>query len=1661
MDLKESNHLLAEILYLEEGVDLYEKDHTDLRENRSDYLQKIKDIREKIDQVLRDNFDTNFRALDGLPPERLHEIRKDFLKFYRSTIEETGNNEAPDNQTEKEDTPLKKWLPLGQLIAYTETLTSLAYLEVNSAIDKYLAEALQNDLAEISIPVEHLRIQILNELKKLNQGKSKEEVNSSILEITNQVNITLDQSTIDNWQETFLQINAPLQEMYSEHVATMGVNSAMRDLQRKTKQSKFLQQVIGDRIAAWKKEDLEHDINSQSAEVNRSLIELASNAIDGNNQAGGEKNVVQITTRSDGYEIRDHGPGMNPYVILEKLMIPKVSGKTGKKTIGRFGVGFYTVLSHLKTKNDEVRVETSDGVAGHVITFKIHERAGDIFVNLERNDELERGTNIVVTAENFDQANAKKLCADLLGNHTGSEILLDSERINDLSDYQILEGEKTKVLFDPQVATEGKVCLLMNGIQIESFLIDGGNLCSHLALDFPLECSLPESRAELSIDAVAIEAIGEKLELFLKGDIPDEQKVRLCNSLAPVLEKLQSRNSSRRRDDNLLRKLENGFAENWEGSEDFLPNEPAMVELFNLPNAVFLDERVAKEENLEKIEGVDRYPGFQSNNYHVLFVVDFKPGCGEYTVELRDKRIRFISREVYERYRDNPAPINVCLRNLDNTRMNKTEVDEGRVENNIHLRERTNGDEKKNNLSTVAGENIQQNLSELSKILTWLRVAGENIQRTIPVLKEKPLKDTSVKTAMINNHIPSIKEKNIQPPSAEAIKDAKKRAVIDQEFDKVEVTDEAETIWRFLYKNHTFGCRKVAELPHITKQLFSRQTRQEQIEYAQKHSEAHFRNLDFLFFIYDHQELWEELTRLYGIIGNPRGKDTAYEIFELLLKSNLLEKAITFLSEYEDDLFIVFRNVFLGTDKVLTRFFSSKEKYEAMNRCYEIIRDYFSTKSGNELYDIGRKLVPYIFRDEDINKSPYYQYLNGEQKKISKEIRDYITYILEGGEILQEHSADHITFPEPTEPDQVTLSSLVQAKRNDQKYFQSYHGDSGRLLKETRERSKGIDLSKALRDIMHSTENQVVNDGYLWIREVLQNGLDAVIQHRDQFPEDEVPAINIETYLNDNQADPPELVVEVTDPVGMNLNTIVNFLLTPNESSKKEMAELTGKFGQGFFTIFDQAKEVRIKTSTGDGQVNYVTIKPITDLNGHILDFSVSIIQKEEEFKGTIIQKIMSCEQPAMEAAFCKSATTSYGGLLDRKQIALNFNTKEINTQREILATTDMPEYGPLTIYQAHENAITQKGLFIKEIPSYWYNHLPDNITKAVIKAGIVIDIPPNIRLIKSRADIAKEQEILPPIKQHLGELFIKSYLELVSQGKVEFENLPYDYFENTYRPQDNNQLTQDLSQLQAGNSLTSYQYYIDNPNELTHLLTRLLPLSLQGKRLSFDQLREKVKADPELPIQELPTYIQTLIRQYRKHKLQSQRVKEEYQQASGNDKQSKTIVLDDHPLPDNEKFQEESATLYAYHYLANKIFEFINAQDVSVQYYLEAGTSIAHASQKSNIIGFNLVYLEKQLPKLSEIIEQELPLSDQKVQNFLEEIILITTHERQHNLEGSGESSHNDVFFKKQRQIIKDLIMNPATNFQTTLDHIYEKFTPTHLSAKLMLSYFQGHFIA
>jgi hypothetical protein len=382
-------------------------------------------------------------------------------------------------------------------------------------------------------------------------------------------------------------------------------------------------------------------INNQSPEKYRSIVELVSNAIDASVTAKSSDLNIKVDLESNGYTVIDDGIGMTPEVILAKLLIPTVSGKSGDTTIGRFGVGFYTALSHLQTNEDLVRVTTNAGEQAYSITFQKRAERGDrICVNIQALDNVPKGTKIEVQVTDFEDEKVRKYLEESLKFNTNADIRINHRgadyTVNNLSELKRInieatsEHSKTEILYSldnkSDIDNSVEACLvhlLVNGVTIEKQEITGTNLPRSLALNFPIESELAESRNELAVNNTLLSAAKLMVDSVIRSeDLREENKITLLNALYPVTKKIQDSNSNK--DFNLVTYIQDSFRDIKNPESVYLPNSPEFQVLKLVNHALFINPGIVSTE-LTDVNGIEKAANFKTNpsNPHKLYLAEF------------------------------------------------------------------------------------------------------------------------------------------------------------------------------------------------------------------------------------------------------------------------------------------------------------------------------------------------------------------------------------------------------------------------------------------------------------------------------------------------------------------------------------------------------------------------------------------------------------------------------------------------------------------------------------------------------------------------------------------------------------------------------------------------------------------------------------------------------------------------------------------------------------------------------------------------------------------------------------------------------------------------------------------------------------------------------
>lgn len=1651
-------------------------------------------------------------------------------------------------------------------------------------------------------------------------------------------------------------------------------------------------------------ENLEHDIKSQSEHINRSIIEVISNAIDASTdrkalEEDSTKPRVNVEITKNGYKVSDLGIGMGPKILLENLLVSKYSEKSGDTTVGRFGLGFYTILSHIRSKNDFVKVTTHDGNKAYEMTFAYNKAWDALCVSIEESDKADQGTSIEMNCVGFDANDAKKLCNEFLAFNLKADIYVNNELINNTSDLKQLSDGVVTISYDPERSLEAQIRTEISGVKIEENKVDALNLPNRVVIDLPLGCSLPESRNELAIDAVARDAIKRVFKLALESEHP----FKLASALFPVIQSMQSRNNSREQTDDLFVWARDQFKAKFTDVK-FVPNIKGFENLES--DQIKLLNKDLLGSNYPQVLGLERVIDFKSAGLK-LYIADFKNNADEFLLEDRGSNALIMDRKIFEKYKDNPAALNAYMSAIGHGErklpyLGVISFGSSAVENvneeveTIPSSGNINFDESFAELLAVEQERIAQFSSYgtallfSKELLMNCRIENEETYERLFSMGQH-LQSLEIEMHRINSHragFPGERqyERRIGLGMGRRALDHERRDHIDHETiedigkngfakylekDALETnaarfnkeikkspvnfalhsainclygiynsSDELRPLLLMLYgaripafrNQHAFlGLKKHLQNDPSFKSVVSKLLEPALLEsnisgsLLSKYLDAYiaerigkdrleislrqFSNI--LLTIKPDLYKTENLEKLYNKYGTMnispfeflndlseryplefddetmvksfsdeasatmscyqgRNRDTAildlldrFEEFSsspvveklmqakidkagdcrpgrpaspqsclqslfsgLLANTSILEPKIVsvgkfnlspeqlalaeefvdnnsslYLEDQPDDVgfSVMLEDVALNSlakvgkleaenFKIILPFLMTQDlregsaahfddeflaqvrdlQYDAATnmKLFQLLSQILSSASLQVLPEHEVKAAKqraldlfsgYISKlsDEDFKttlsrfagmfavKDLFNPIVKTNYDQVHRDSRAYHVYLKEGGTILDEISAKDIALQLPAYQKQLNLSAMLQAKKLASSRFASFGGSLEQLSSMVGNLTEAKDLSFATREIAHAINHQIVNNDYLWIRELLQNSLDAI---RNSPATANNNVVMRQSLVKDFETGTDNLAITIEDYIGMGLNEVINYLLIPNNSSKGD--EDVGKFGVGFFTIFKNAKAVNIKTSKGNGQTNYFNIKPIRNKQGKIIDLDVAITVREEDYQGTSVQKIVDTAMPHMEASFAKSAFYSHGALVDADQFKLLYNEDQINHPTPLLATAALATKGILKAVDSPENALTQAGLYIKDLKDEHLKLIPKHIRKPLLRAGFSVDIPAKIDLIRSRNDIARKQELLPDLQMAVANASINAYLQLFVNGRMNFNDLPYDFWGGARRAslRMTPAIENDINAIINGKPVSSYEVYCNRSN-LVKLMVHMPIVDYDEKKWSLSQLVDYFMKNPDASKEGLSKKLITFL----DRAMGKKQEKKMYQaQAMASFGSTNTTRVSDFALSslssaELDQVKEKADAYLAFDDLLEKLYEALDAADVKRGYYYKISSCAAHAYQSTNFISWNMFSAGRYVQDLSDLIQKD--HNQGKFERLLVDLISLGSHERQHNLEDAHESvTHNIEFLEKQRALIKHMVMNSDIDFNAMLQELKSNYKGDYL---------------
>ncbi|MBV9576059.1 MAG: ATP-binding protein [Gammaproteobacteria bacterium] len=398
-----------------------------------------------------------------------------------------------------------------------------------------------------------------------------------------------------------------------------------------------------------------------------------------------------------------------------------------------------------------------------------------------------------------------------------------------------------------------------------------------------------------------------------------------------------------------------------------------------------------------------------------------------------------------------------------------------------------------------------------------------------------------------------------------------------------------------------------------------------------------------------------------------------------------------------------------------------------------------------------------------------------------------------------------------------------------------------------------LNTSLASRKLKHAIYHLTDNSQDLYLRELLQNALDASSDNM---------RIEVEFFHHAQTS-----IMRFTDTgTGMNLHNLFIDLLVPGNSSKRENNKLIGNSGVGFFSAFADAKEINIKTSTGDGQTYYFKLMPCYDTD--IIDISVTADQKNEYFKGTLIERISLHKNPEFQILKNLHTIRQYGKFIDPQKVKVFVNQTQINHDLVHLGELHFEKIGTCKIYSDTECALTAGGLFVKNIDDFYWHTIPKFMMLALKHHGISIDFPGKIALVRQRNNFQNADQFIEYFKPLFFQLCLNAYCLLLKNGKISDDYLPYDLFnfleKSSCSLKEIEFIKNDIEAINQNQLLMDYQKYLDH-DLCIKLLIHINFISFGPNKLSIAAIAQ-LNHHSHLQYENLPNFIVQRLKIYQSH---------------------------------------------------------------------------------------------------------------------------------------------------------------------------------------------------
>lgn len=359
------------------------------------------------------------------------------------------------------------------------------------------------------------------------------------------------------------------------------------------------------------------------------------------------------------------------------------------------------------------------------------------------------------------------------------------------------------------------------------------------------------------------------------------------------------------------------------------------------------------------------------------------------------------------------------------------------------------------------------------------------------------------------------------------------------------------------------------------------------------------------------------------------------------------------------------------------------------------------------------------------------------------------------------------------------LTDIIGISKNfDEAMTHHWEWDEKLLLQELKTKiEKELKNRNLFQRQITSTIDGQDRSSMIWLREVVQNSRDAILKaKRNGNSSPRVDEVNIDFYQNNWS-----WVSKITDTIWMSPFEVFTYLLTPGMSWKEWDETATWMFGQWFYSLAIGASEVRLKTSFWNGKTTYVKLIPIYNENHDLIDFDIVYDIKDEDFKGTVIERIDEEKWVwgNIGALVWLQNLSKYVWNVDDIHIQYNGKTIFHPNDIKILQTEGIWELWTLSLKQNKDKKerLTKDNLFISDIKDGYVNFFPDWIREYIASTWFSLDLPKGIELTKTRNAVSDFEEDIEILRPYIFNVFTRQIVKDYLEEKAKIPMMPLDYF--------------------------------------------------------------------------------------------------------------------------------------------------------------------------------------------------------------------------------------------------------------------------------------------